>query len=287
MSDPLPLISLNGKVLSSQDAGVSPAGSAFYYGTGCFETFRIENGRFFRFDDHLLRLNEGIAYLTGSADYSVSSGELRSEITQLLKASRLEDQLARVRVQVSVHEPGYSASEHPDRIRLITAKPLKISSEPVNLVTVLTRAVPSVCRPAHLKLSNMLHYRQAWRDARSRGADDALLLTINGNMAETSIANLFWKTGNRIFTPSEECDILPGVMRNVVIDLISDQFGLEVKEGRFSPDSLKNAEVAWTTNSVQEIREISSLDGHELRRDLQFIERLGKELQRLKRREMK
>jgi branched-subunit amino acid aminotransferase/4-amino-4-deoxychorismate lyase len=74
------------------------------------------------------------------------------------------------------------------------------------------KGVPGECRPASLKLSNMLHYRNAFREAADAGADDALMLTVMA-IAESSIANIFWKKENEVYTPSPACDILPGIMR--------------------------------------------------------------------------
>jgi len=134
------------------------------------------------------------------------------------------------------------------------------SDEPLRLLTAKTRVIPSECRPSGLKLSNMLHYRSAFREAIKQNYDDALMLTLDGYIAETSIANLFWVSGNRVRTPSKDCSILPGVMRNATIQAIKKCSTLSIEEGFYNKDSILNADLVWISNSVIEFRPVSSID---------------------------
>ena len=256
-------VSLNGSIIDSGDAVVQAETDGLYYGAGCFETFTSYNGKFLHLDDHVRRLNNGLSYLTGRNDEFITGELIRAEISELLRVNQLAEQQARVRVQVSIGERlGYSlpVSEKPVSVSLITASSLKkLTTRPFHLATVETTVVPASCRPTQLKLSNMLHYRQAAVEAKDAGADDALMLTVNGFVAETSIANIFWEKGGKVYTPSASCDILPGVTRSIVLELIKNE-KLEVIEGKFTYQDIKSASQVWICNSLKEIAWVSKID---------------------------
>lgn len=255
-------ISLNGSVVDGKDTMIQAESDGLFYGAGCFETFTSYQGSFLNLNRHIQRLNEGISYLTGADDDLFTENIVRSEIAELLVANNLTDSLSRVRIQVSIGERlGYSQTGaiKPEIVSLITAYPAGKLTGPFRLTTVDTTVVPASSRPVHLKLSNMLHYRQAAIEAKNAGADDALMLTVNGAVAETSIANIFWEKDGAIFTPSVSCDILPGVTRSIVMDLISRETG-NIREGEFTPVELMSASQVWITNSLKEICRVSEID---------------------------
>lgn len=269
---------IDGEILPSDDLSISPLTSGVYYGTGCFETFVADHLRFFRFDDHIERLNEGIRWLTGSDKHDQHSSEIRKQIVSLVHHNKLAENRLRVRVQVMVNDSaGYAFQKETDISTLITLHPIKQKKHVdggLSLQTAATRVIPASCKPAHLKLSNMLHYRRAFREAVEQGGEDALMLTTNGAVAETSIANIFWKRGDTVFTPSEKCDILPGITRSALIDLIRKRINLPVEEGQFSPDELFSADTVWITNSVKGVHMVESIDGRNIPGDTEFETKL-------------
>ncbi len=269
--------------MPKESARIPADSSAVRYGTGCFETFRTDAGKFFKLGDHIDRLNRGIDYLSFGQIAPVIENDLKEQILKLLEKNDLPDSSAKVRVQFLLDEKsGYNVDENPAHSVLITVSELKPQREMVSLATVKTIVIPTSSRPTELKLSNMLHYRQAWREASQHGANDALMLTQDGFVAETSIANLFWIKENTVFTPDTACDILPGVMRNCVIGFISDQLGLNVQEGKYRLDELNKAETVWITNSVREIQFVRSIDGQEFDTDSEFCNKLLSDFERLK-----
>lgn len=272
-------VSLNGHVLPVEEALIYPGSSGFYYGAGCFETFHAVDSNIFRFSEHIERMNKGLEYLGNPATQRVDEDEIYSEILQLLKKNGLNEKRVRIRLQVWLDERrGYHTVANPDLISLITLMPFNESDQQCTLITAGARTVPSVCRPSNLKLSNMLHYRNAFREAKSMGADDALLLTVNQYIAETSIANIFWKKGSEIYTPSAECDILPGITRNTVCEILNGLVNVNLQEGQYMEDDIYDADTAWTTNSIAGICEVTQLNNHMFNTDKDFINSLKRKL---------
>jgi branched-subunit amino acid aminotransferase/4-amino-4-deoxychorismate lyase len=255
---------LNGEAVPVDEAAISPVMNGLYHGTGAFETFLSDAGSIFRFKEHLERLNAGLKFLGFEKDSFMRAESLRKDVDQLLKLNGMDQKKARVRIQVSeAGSGGYESGKPMESVCIITADELaQRASQSVRLVTSPVCVVPSECRPAKFKLSNMLHYRDAMRRARSAGADDALMCTTQGAVAESAIANLFWLKNHIIYTPSEDCDILPGIMRGALIDLLekslSDQF--QIRQGKYSPADLSDADCIWLTNSVRGLLPVAALD---------------------------
>lgn len=274
------IVSLNGNLIHENEASVQPLNSAFYYGTGCFETLRAEGLHLLWFDKHVERLVSGLKYL-GVPDHLIPLKlDLEREIKSLIKKNKLEKGNTKVRVQISLLEnTGYQKDENPHIIRLITTSNLKKPELPLHLKTVSTTTVPASCKPSHFKLCNMLHYRETLRSAQKAGADDGILMSTKGYVAETSVANIFWKRDKTVFTPSVSCDILPGIIRNKLIEIIKKIDSLNVEEGEFLVSELMRADTVWCTNSTGEIYPVFKIDSREFSiedKDLNLIEKLFK-----------
>lgn len=254
------ILSVNGVNLSEEEAKIPAVSDGLFYGAGCFETFKSYSGRFLHFDEHIDRLNNGLRFLTGSKRLLISSDEVRSDIAGLLQRNEFAEGEAKVRIQVSIAgQHGYNQSNSPELLRVITVIKMEERPKLRTLSRSAVTVIPNSSKPSRYKLSNMLHYRQAGIEAKAAGADDALMLTVNGHVAETSIANLFWETNGTVYTPSADCDILPGVMRSVVVRVLREA-GVKVVEGMFCPPDIMNSRQVWTTNSVMELAGVSRIN---------------------------
>lgn len=256
---------LNGEEVSNIDITQKLLSSALFYGTGCFETMRFDRNNICRFEDHINRLYRGLDYLQLPKHLFPTRDFLKKKITNQIYQSGLNGNPAKIRVQCSLLENnGYRFDSNVELLTHIRVSKIEYDDRPLKLLTVKTRVIPSECRPSDLKLSNMLHYRSAFREAVGQNYDDALLLSIDEYIAETSIANLFWVSGNRVRTPSRKCAILPGIMRENTIQAIKMSDKLSIEEGLYNKDSLINADLVWVSNSVVECRPVSVIDEVEL-----------------------
>lgn len=266
-------VSLNGSITDKEDAVMTAESDGLFYGAGCFETLKSYNGKYLHLDRHLHRLNDALVYLTGVSKFFISEERIRSEISELLDANGLTDAYSKIRIQVSLRgRHGYVQPDlnEPQVVTLITADEIPNNpGEAIRLASVETTVVPASCRPTHLKLSNMLHYRQAAIEAKTKGADDALMLTVREEVAETSVANIFWEKNSIVYSPSAACDILPGVTRYILLELINEM-GVDVREGTFSKSDIEHASQVWICNSVKELAWVISLDGRLYPADSKF-----------------
>ncbi len=229
------------------------------YGDGCFETLKSYAGRFLDFDAHFQRLLDAFEYL--GIDFVLSRDELLLTIKSVLEANNIENEEGMVRFQCwRTGGRGYKINNRNCDWLITTERINTKTYAPSRLISADTPVIPSKALKRNVKLSNGLNYITAAKEAYQKNVDDAVMCTMDGFVSETTIANIFWGKENLIYTPSEDCDLLPGVTRKIVLQAI-EKSEFQIKQGRFSLDDLKSAEYAFTTNSISEIRPILQLDG--------------------------
>jgi branched-subunit amino acid aminotransferase/4-amino-4-deoxychorismate lyase len=116
---------------------------------------------------------------------------------------------------------------------------------------------------SRLKVLSYLDNILARQEAQAKGADDALLLDTMGFLSCASAANVFLWEGEKLVTPSEDCAILPGVTRAVVIEL-ARSLSLDVREERISVDRIAKADGGFLTNSLIGLQPLSRIEGRNL-----------------------
>lgn len=251
----------NGDIIGADKPVVPAESRGLMYGDGCFETLRVYAGRYFKLQAHLDRLRAGASFLGISYPDELKTPSVKQLVHQLLGRNSLPNNDAIIRIQVwRGGSRGYGPEEDARTHYSIIATPLADTDSAVRLATVDIKRIPSAALPAEFKLCNNINYIVAAARAREKDASDALMQTLEGHISETTIGNLFWISGKTVFTPSKACDLLPGITREVLIDIISQKDGLTIKEGVFTPEDLGKAEAVWMTNSVRELQPVKQID---------------------------
>jgi len=101
--------------------------------------------------------------------------------------------------------------------------------------------------------------------ASERGADDALLVAADGTVLEAPTSNVWFREGDRLFTPSLSLPLLAGVTRATVFEL-APEAGYAVEEGSFHLMRMLGADEVFLTSSVREVMPVTSIDGAEIAR---------------------
>ncbi len=127
------------------------------------------------------------------------------------------------------------------------------STAPVRLVT-----SKLVHRPYPHKVVDRERFDRALADAKEVGADDSLLLTVGGQVAETAIWSVLWWEDGRLCAPPLELGVLPGVARARLEEIAG-----RIEERRATPDQLPAAS-AFVANAVRGVVAVASLDGKDV-----------------------
>jgi branched-subunit amino acid aminotransferase/4-amino-4-deoxychorismate lyase len=91
----------------------------------------------------------------------------------------------------------------------------------------------------------------------AEGADDALLVGDDGTVLEAPTANVFWREGDRLLTPSLDLPILAGVTRALLLEIARH----ETVEGVFPLARLLEADEVFLCSSIREVMPVASVDG--------------------------
>lgn len=253
------LIIYNGNLISRDQLQLSHDNRGTMYGDGFFDTIRSYQGRFLHLEEHFKRILKTAEYLGINVHFGFE--DFRFKLLELIEASGLKEKNVLIRVQCwRDGRRGYS-TESKEAHWVTSCEELQSFKDSISLSSTNTRAIPSEALERKFKLSNGLNYILAAREARELGSDDALMYTIDDRVSETTMANIFWIKGNQVFTPSTDCDLLPGITRDIIIRIVERKEGLELLEGDFTKGDIINAEAIFCTNSLREIRSVYHLDG--------------------------
>ncbi len=249
------------KLIRASEPAVPVESRGLMYGEGCFETLRSYKGAFFKAEEHLHRLRQSSDYLGLPYPKDLELPSFRKLSGNLLQKNDLSHTDSVIRIQIwNSGGRGYHVEKKPKVHYAITAAPLPDFANEVALSTVDTRRIPKESMPSKYKLTNNINYIAAARQAAQNGADDALMLTVDGKISETTIANIFWVNRQTVYTPSETCDLLPGITRSTLIELINKMERYDIKEGPYVLDDIYNAEAVWICNSLRHLIAVTRID---------------------------
>jgi len=246
------IVYLNGRLIQRNRAKVSALDYGFLYGFGLFETMRAYKGRVFRLNEHSERLAASAEML----DLPIDEMELKDAVTDTMKANNLGD--ARVRITVSPGEGAINADPRTcskSTVLVVAEEYLPFSQKVYRdgfraIISSFRRDSRSLL--SRLKSTSYLMNVMARQEARLAGADEAICLNEKDLLAEASMSNIFIVEDNILRTPGLDSGILPGITRQVVLELAS-QTGINCLEGDIEPGDLYKAEEAFLTSSLLEI----------------------------------
>jgi len=256
---------IDGEFIAAAQATVSIFDHSFLYGDGVFESIVCRKRRPFALQPHLDRLEASCRYLQLEQPYTAE--QLADMVHELIGRNGLESGI--VRIVVSRGE-GYPVSDPrralaPKVVITMQAQPAvkRDPAQGIRLAIASTRRIPPVCLEPRVKSNNYLNHIVAKLEAVAAGADDAILLDIEGNVAELPVANIFAVRGRVLSTPPSGA-ILAGITRATVFGLIESGavgLGLSVRERQMSPYDLFCADEVFVVGTGTGVAFVSTIDG--------------------------
>jgi len=250
---------LNGHFLSDAEAVVPVNDRGFMYGDGLFETLRVVNGRPFRMAQHLERMTRGADFLKIKPPFSPK--ELEKFARQLTEHNQMSDAILRVTLTRGPGSRGYApnGASNPTVVMTLHAAPSLEKAVEWNLITSSFR-IPASDALASFKTTSKILHVMARAEAVEKGADEALIINTNGEVAETASGNLFWVYQDKICTVPTGRGVLPGITRAIVLE-ICQTLGLQTNKRVIKPEALRNSQGLFVTQSALGIVPVISLDG--------------------------
>ncbi len=249
---------LNGQFVPEAQAVIPVNDRGFMYGDGLFETVRVVNGRPFRLAQHLERMTRGADFLKIKPPFAPK--ELQEFAEQLIEQNQLPEAILRLTLTRGPGARGYTpnAEGRPTVVMTLHAAPASENPAHWSLITSSFR-VPAADPLSSFKTLNKLTHVMARAEAAARGADEALLINTNGEVAETASGNLFWVYDDKICTTPTGRGVLPGITRAVVLE-ICQALGLLTNKRVIKPEALRNSEGIFVTQSALGIVPVAMFD---------------------------
>lgn len=257
-------IFINGELLPRQDAKISVFDSGYLVGDGVWEAFRYHQGKMLFLDKHLDRLWQSAKVVGMHLPFSREA--LRADIQRTLDANAMQDHV-HVRVMVTrgikktpSQDPRFTISG-PNVVIVAEHKQASIDNKNRGITlwtSTIRRGSPDYLDP-RLNCHSKLHEVQALIQALEAGADEALMLDVNGFVATCNSTNFFLVKGKEVWTSTGQY-CMNGITRSHVIELC-EQYGVVCRQKDFSLFDVYGADEAFVTGTFGGLTPVTAIDG--------------------------
>src|SRR5207302_1287251 len=250
--DNTPLWYINGRWLPPHEATVSINDVAVLRGYSAFESLRTYNRRPFHLDEHLNRLYRSAELIELEIPWT------REHITAIVLEIIARNTYKHASIRLLV-----TGGETEDSILPVGKPTLAVLISPLGerdmerfaqgyklITTSLQRIAPEA------KTTSYLAAIRALKEAKRRGAADALFVNEQGHVQEATRSNFFIFRGDILVTPRD--GVLHGITRNVVLQLAQGRFAVE--ERPILLEELPLADEAFITSSSKEITPVVKIE---------------------------
>jgi len=257
-----------GNIVPMSEAKVSVATHALQYGTACFEGIRgYWNANHEQL--YLLKLREHYERMAHSWN------------TLRMRPKESVDDLCRITIEL-IRKHGYRSDVYVRPLTYKASRTIKLTlssledataiytfamgnyvdiSSGLNVCTSSRRRANSNAIPVRAKVTGAyINSSLAVDDATAAGFDEAILLTQDGTVSEGSSCNLFILRNGKLSTPAVYEDILEGVTRNALIDMIHSEFGMPVEERRIDRTELYASQEIFMCGTGVQVSPVTRID---------------------------
>lgn len=259
------LIYVNGELFPRNEAKISVFDSGYLVGDGVWEALRLHDGVLVFLDEHLDRLWQGAAAI--GMNIGMTREELTAAMWQTLNANNMHDHV-HLRVMITrgikktpSQDPRLTIS--PPNVVIIAEHKVadKTSKERgITLFTTTIRRGAADYLDPRLNCHSKLHEVQALIQAIEAGADEALMLDVNGFVATCNATNFFivTKQGEVWTSTGQYC--MNGITRGKIVT-VCEKFGIPCQQRNFSLFDVYGAAEAFVTGSFGGLTPVVKIDG--------------------------
>ncbi len=249
-----------GQLIKKDKACINLLDRGLLFGEGLFETIRIYNGYPFLIEKHIDRLEKGCKELGIKIDFSL----LLSNIKIFIEANDLLEGSMRLSVTGGI-KSSFLPSINSAGTYFITGQkgnPYPCELYDKGYTALVSKIKKNPYSPlVYLKSLNFTENMMAKKEAALSGYDEAIFLNIKHFLTEGSVTNIFIVKNEQLLTPAIKCGLLPGITREIIIDLCNEN-KMPVKESNLKLSDLLTAEEAFLTNSLMETMPLVKVNKH-------------------------
>jgi branched-chain amino acid aminotransferase len=258
---------VNGRLVPWDEARFHVLAHTLHYGLGVFEgirSYRTESGRpaVFRLRDHIRRFLDSAKIAFIAVPYSLE--ELCDAVVETLGDNGLDEGYVRPIAFLGEGTMGVFPQNNPTQVAIAVWRWGAYLGEEAlrrgvrTRISSFARYQPNTMMTSAKLTGNYTTSVLAKMEVKKLGYDEAILLDVDGYVAEGSGENIFIVRDGVIKTTPLTC-ILPGITRDTVFHIARD-LGYEIVEMRFSRDELYIADEAFFTGTASEVTPIREVD---------------------------
>lgn len=261
------LISINDELFSRQDAKISVFDSGYLVGDGVWEALRLHQGVLVFLKDHFNRLWQSAA--TVGMELPFSKEELTQRVWKTLNANNMIDGV-HVRIMITrgikktpSQDPRLTISG-PNIVIIPEYKEASKESKEKGITlftSTVRRGSPDYLDP-RLNCHSKLHEVQALIQAIEAGADEALMLDVNGFVATCNATNFFLVKNSEVWTSTNKY-CMNGITRAKVIEVCNANH-IPCFEKDFSLFDVYGADEAFVTGTFGGLTPVFKIDGRQI-----------------------
>ena len=249
---------LNGKYQQADACTISPLDRGFLFGDGVYEVLPVYHGAIFRCDDHLRRLNHSLDSI--GIDNPQTDNQWKAIFSELISRCGLSElsiylQISRGPAPMRLHIP--TDDIHPTVFAMTMPARATFDQELKQGVSVMTTDDIRWAR-CDIKSTNLLANVMLSMQTQSRRCHEAIMIH-EGYVTEGASSNIFIVTEGRLSTPPLSNKILPGITRQVVMEM-ARLLRVSCKEKALTHEDLLHADEIWLTSSTRNIVPVTCVD---------------------------
>lgn len=255
---------VDGELVPVEEARISVFDHALLYGDGVFEGIRVYNGKIFKEAEHIKRFFESAKAIR--LQIPMTPQQVSDAMYETMRANGIDgDGYIRLVVTRGVGSLGLSIAHTACPTVFIIADsiaryPPEVYKRGLHcIVASLARNHPNTTSP-RVKSLNYLNNIMAKAEAKEVGADEAIMLTLEGYVCECTGDNIFLVRNGEISTPPTCAGILEGITRNLVMELARKR-GIPVYEKLQVRHDLYIADECFATGTAAEVIAITEVEG--------------------------
>ncbi len=258
------IVFVNGLYRPQERARVSVLDRGFLYGDGLFETMRAYGGNVFGLDAHLARLRRSLELIF--LDLPMTDGELKTALNATLMKNGCLDAIVRLMVsrgEQAAAGPVIDDTAAPTVVALTRSTiplPQSAYEEGVRIALFPRSAVRTSGLAQQVKSCNYLSHIVVRELAGRTQAEEGIFMDCGGRITEGTMSNLFLVKEGRLKTPELNPFILPGITRQIVLELAAES-GIPCDEAGLLAEDVYKADEVFLTNSAIEILPVRAADG--------------------------
>jgi D-alanine transaminase len=251
------LVYLNSKYIPFKDAKIPIEDRGFQFSDSVYEVVKIINKKILDFDFHMRRLQFSTSEL--NFNFKVNSELLKKIFENLIIRNKLSNGIIYFQITrgVQSREHAYKKNLKPNVIIYTAKKKFNLPNKNFKGFKAITYPDIRWGRP-DIKTTSLLANIIASTEAKNKGAYETILVK-GKKITEASHSNVWIVKGKKIITHPANKEILKGVTRTVLINIIQS-LGFKLIEKEFSLKELYNSDEIFITSSGSLITPITQID---------------------------